>query len=190
MTLLYRHVFAGMWLSWALYWWALSRNVKPSVRTESTSSRLLHIVPLMLAVALLWLPHVPIPVLGERFVPLAAWPFWVGAAFTLAGLLFSVWARVHLGSNWSGVVTVKEDHELIQSGPYGIVRHPIYTGLLLAFAGSALARGEWRGFLAVVIVLWAFWRKLCTEERWMRERFGSAYQSYSERVPALVPFVL
>ena len=190
MTLLYRHLFAGMWLSWAIYWWALSRNVKPSVRTESTSSRLLHIVPLMLAVAFLWLPRVPVPVLGERFVPPAAWPFWVGAALTLAGLLFSVWARVHLGSNWSGVVTVKEDHQLIQSGPYGIVRHPIYTGLLLAFAGSALARGEWRGILAVVIVLWAFWRKLRTEERWMRERFGSAYESYSERVPALVPFGL
>ena len=77
MTLLYRHVFAGMWLSWALYWWALSRNVKPSVRTESTSSRLLHIVPLMLAVAFLWLPRVPVPVLGERFVPPTAWPFWV-----------------------------------------------------------------------------------------------------------------
>jgi protein-S-isoprenylcysteine O-methyltransferase Ste14 len=108
---------------------------------------------------------------------------------TLAGLLFSAWARVHLGGNWSGIVTVKEDHELVRSGPYGIVRHPIYSGLLLAVVGSALARGEWRGVVAVVIVFWAFRRKMQTEERWMRERFGNGYQAYSERVPALVPFI-
>jgi len=189
MSVVHRYLFPAVWLSWALYWWALSRNVKTSVRTEPIHSRLLHIVPLMIAATLLFPSHVPLPVLSERFMPPAAWPFWVGAASTLAGILFTVWARVHLGRNWSGVVTVKEDHELIQSGPYGIVRHPIYSGLLLAFAGSALARGEWRGVVAVAIVAWAFWRKLRTEERWMRERFGSAYQSYSERVPALVPSI-
>jgi len=189
MTLVHRYLFATMWLSWALYWWALSRNVKASVRTESIRSRLLHIVPLMIATALLFASRVPFPVLGERFMPPAAWPFWVGAALTLAGILFSVWARVHLGGNWSGIVTVKEDHELIRSGPYGIVRHPIYSGLLLAVVGSALARGEWRGVVAVVIVFWAFRRTMQTEERWMRERFGNTYQAYSERVPALVPFI-
>src|SRR6478609_91476 len=182
MTLLHRHLFAGMWLSWALYWWALSRHVKPSVRTESTSSRLSHIVPLMLAVALLWLPRVPVPILGERFVPPAAWPFWVGAALTLAGMLFSVWARVHLGSNWSGIVTVKRDHELVTSGPYAIVRHPIYTGLVLAFVGSAITLGEMRGVLAVVIVVASLWRKLRLEERWMAEQFGDDYERYRDRV--------
>ena len=101
-----------------------------------------------------------------------------------------MWARVHLGRNWSGIVTVKEGHELITGGPYAIVRHPIYTGLLLAFIGSALARGEWRGVLAVAVVLAALWRKLGLEERWMREQFGSAYQAYSQRVAALVPFLL
>ena len=187
MNFVYRYLFSSLWLGWGLYWWALSRNVKPVARTESMYSRLSHIVPLTIAAILIGSPRIPLPALGDRMLPLAAWPFWVGAALTAGGLLFTVWARVHIGTNWSGIVTVKENHELIQSGPYGIVRHPIYTGLLVAFVGSAIARGEWRGVIAVLIVLWAFSSKLQTEERYMREQFGDAYRTYSERVPALIP---
>ena len=96
-------------------------------------------------------------------------------------------ARRWLGRNWSGTVTVKHDHELVTGGPYGIVRHPIYTGLLGGFIGSAIALGEWRGLVAVVLVLIAFMRKIRLEERWMQERFGDAYRRYRQRVPALVP---
>jgi len=85
---------------------------------------------------------------------------------------------------------VKEDHELITSGPYGWVRHPIYTGLLLAIVGCALARGEWRGLLAVALVFGALWHKLKLEEKWMREQFGETYVVYSRRVAALVPHIL
>jgi protein-S-isoprenylcysteine O-methyltransferase Ste14 len=95
-----------------------------------------------------------------------------------------------LGRNWSGIVTLKENHELITQGPYNLVRHPIYTGLLVAFLGSALARGQWRGLIAVAIVFWALWRKLRLEERWMREQFGEQYVAYSKRVSALIPYVL
>src|ERR1700693_724924 len=190
MTLLYRYLFPVMWLSWAVYWWVLSRNVKVTARHEPLWSRLLHVIPLALAVLLLWFPRIPLPVLGDRFLPLIAWPFWAGVALTAGGLLFTVWARIKIGRNWSGIVTIKEGHELIPSGPYAIVRHPIYTGLLLAFVGSALARAEWRGILAVVIAWWALWRKLRFEERWLREQFGESYQAYSQRVAALVPFLL
>jgi protein-S-isoprenylcysteine O-methyltransferase Ste14 len=190
MTLLYRYLFPVMWLSWAAYWWALSRNVKVTARHEPLWSRLLHVIPLALACLLLWAPRIPLPVLGDRFLPLVAWPFWAGVALTAGGLLFTVWARIQIGRNWSGIVTIKEGHELVTSGPYAIVRHPIYTGLLLAFIGSALARAEWRGILAVAIALWALWRKLRFEERWMREQFGESYQAYSRRVAALVPFLL
>jgi protein-S-isoprenylcysteine O-methyltransferase Ste14 len=178
-----------MWLSWCAYWWAASRDVKMTARRESIRSRLLHIVPLMLAVILLWPRDFPVSPLAVRFLPLAEWPFWVGAVLTLAGLLFAVRARVFLGTNWSGIVTVKEGHELITSGPYGLVRHPIYTGLLLAFIGSALAGAEWRGVLAVCLVFLSFRRKLRIEERWMREQFGAAYDQYALCVPALVPYV-
>jgi protein-S-isoprenylcysteine O-methyltransferase Ste14 len=180
-----------MWVAWVGYWWLRSGNVKASSRREPLFSRLLHIVPLVLAGMLLWVPGVPlVPWLNARFVPLAEWAFWAGAALALAGFLFTVWAREHLGRNWSGIVTVKQDHELVVTGPYTLVRHPIYTGLLLAFAGSALARGEWRGVLAVVIALLALWRKLKLEERWMQEQFGEQYRAYKHRVAALVPFVL
>jgi protein-S-isoprenylcysteine O-methyltransferase Ste14 len=190
MSLVYRYLFPALWLGWVAYWWAMSANVKATVRRESVSSRLLHIVPLLLAAILLWVPQLPLPVLGERFLPPAAWPFWAGAVLTAGGLLFTVWARLHLGRNWSGTVTIKQGHELVTSGPYAIARHPIYTGLLLAFVGSALARSEWRGVLAVALAFWALWRKLKLEERWMREQFGDAYETYSRRVAALVPFVL
>ncbi len=114
----------------------------------------------------------------------------VGTALVLLGLAFTVWARVHLGRNWSGIVTVKQGHELIRSGPYRWVRHPIYTGLLLAFMGSAIALGQWRGVLAMLIVFAALWRKLRLEERWMIETFGAAYTAYRNEVAALIPFVL
>lgn len=190
MTLVYRYLFPVMWLSWAAYWWAASHNAKATARHESAASRLLHIVPLALATFLLLTPNSPISALGVRFLPLTVWPFWFGAAVTLAGLLFAVWARLHLGRNWSARITIKQDHDLITSGPYRVVRHPIYTGLLLAFVGTALARGEWRGVLAVVIAFCALWRKLRIEEQWMRAQFGVAYEDYSRRVAALVPFIL
>ncbi len=187
---LYPYIFPALWFSWAAYWWLLSRNVKAATRREGTVSRLLHVVPLLLGALLLWLPGGALPgVLTIRLFAWAPWEYWSGAALTAAGLLFTVWARAHIGRNWSGIVTVKQDHELITSGPYAIVRHPIYTGLLLAFVGSALARGEWRGVLAVVIVLLALWRKLRLEERWMSEQFGDQYAAYRQRVAALIPFV-
>jgi protein-S-isoprenylcysteine O-methyltransferase Ste14 len=179
-----------MWLSWAVYWWAVSRDVKSTLRRESLPSRLSHIVPLAIAVLLLSAGRVPITFLGERFLPLAEWPFWLGSLLTAGGLLFTVWARLHLGRNWSGTVTIKEGHELVTGGPYALVRHPIYTGLLLSFLGSALALGDWRGGLAFALAAGALWRKLRLEERWMRQQFGDAYQAYSQRVAALIPFVL
>ena len=191
MALVHRLLLPSMWVVWVGYWWLRSRNVKTASRHETLVSRLLHIVPLTLAGLLLWAPRVPlVPWLDARFVPEAEAAFWGGAGLALAGFLFTVWAREHLGRNWSGTVTVKQDHELIVAGPYAWVRHPIYTGLLLAFAGTALARGEWRGVLAVVIASLALWRKLRLEERWMEEQFGEQYRRYKQRVAALVPLIL
>jgi protein-S-isoprenylcysteine O-methyltransferase Ste14 len=114
----------------------------------------------------------------------------IGLALTFAGLAFAIWARMLLGGNWSSDVTLKRDHELIVVGPYRWVRHPIYTGILLALIGTALAVGEWRAVLAVVLAAAAFWRKLGIEEAVMRRQFGESYTRYGERVPALIPFVL
>ncbi len=188
MSLIYRSLFPALWLSWVLYWWIAARGVKRTERMEPPASSLVHVLPLLLAAWLLWAQRVPIEFLNERLFGWTPWAFWVGALLTAAGLAFSVWARAHIGRNWSGTVTIKQDHTLVCSGPYALVRHPIYTGLLLAFAGSALARGQWRGVFALLIAWAALWRKLQVEERWMRERFGEEYVAYQRRVPALVPF--
>jgi protein-S-isoprenylcysteine O-methyltransferase Ste14 len=187
---LYRYLFIALWVAWGAYWLISARGIKRPVRRESTLSRWLHYGPLMLAGWLLTdgAPHWP--PLREPFITRTVGVFWIAACITAAGLLFSVWARRHLGRNWSGSVTIKADHELVTSGPYRLARHPIYTGLVLAFAGNALVVAEWRGVLALVIVLLALWRKLKLEERFMREQFGQAYIDYSRRVSALVPFLL
>jgi protein-S-isoprenylcysteine O-methyltransferase Ste14 len=179
-----------LWAAWAVYWFIAARSVKETRRLESPLSRAGHIVPLFIAAWLLWTPTLPYHVLEGRFLPAVPATYWTGVVIVALGLLFAIWARNVLGRNWSGVVTVKQDHELIRRGPYRYVRHPIYTGLLIAFAGSAIARGEWRGLLALAIVFAALWRKLKLEERWMIETFGDAYLRYRAEVRALIPFVL
>jgi len=188
--LLHNYLYAAIWLAYVAYWRVMAGNVKETARLEPASSRVTRLVFMTCAILLLALPRVPLPFLNARFLPHGDGCFWAGAAVTACGLLFSVWARRHLGRNWSQAVTLKEDHELITSGPYALVRHPIYTGLLLALLGSAIARGEWRGALAVLIFFGVLWQKLRLEEKWMRTQFGESYESYSERVAALVPYII
>jgi protein-S-isoprenylcysteine O-methyltransferase Ste14 len=183
-------VFPGLWLLWALYWGIQSRGVKANVWAESVSSRLLHVVPMAAAALLLLVPAVPFLGLDQRYLPESPVLFWIGWLLATAGLSFTVWARRHLATNWSADVTLKADHELITSGPYALVRHPIYTGLLVGFVGSALALGRWRGIVAVVLMGLAQWRKVRIEERGMRQLFGERYREYERRVSALIPFIL
>ena len=190
MQTLYSSAVPALWLVWCIYWWVVGRDVKPVTRQESAASRAGHVLPLGIAVLLLALPTLPFGFLSGRILPERRSVFFVGFALVVAGLLFTVWARVYLGRNWSGIVTLKDGHELISGGPYRWVRHPIYSGLLLAIAGSAVVRGEWRGLLALVIAFAALWRKLKLEERWLGEAFGEQYAAYRARVYALVPFVL
>lgn len=190
MQIIYNNLFNALWLAWVVYWAVAAADVKPATRVEPALSRVAHIVPLAVAAVLLAWPLPGHGFLFDTLLPPGIWIFWVGAGMTAAGLLFTVWARVHLGRNWSGVVTLKQDHELITSGPYHLVRHPVYTGLLFAFLGSALARDDWRAVLALVIAVAALWRKLRMEESWLIEQFGDRYIEYRRRVAALVPGIL
>lgn len=189
--LLYEYVIRFLLLAWAVYWLLSASKVKATAREESIASSAAHLVPMFVAILLLFAPSsLPWGFLGERMLPGGPATHWIGAAVVAAGLAFTVWARVHLGKNWSGTVTVKSDHELIRSGPYRFVRHPIYSGALLAVAGTAIARGEWRGLLAVLILFATLWWKLQLEERWMGEAFGEDYAKYRSEVSALIPFVI
>jgi protein-S-isoprenylcysteine O-methyltransferase Ste14 len=180
----------AFWIIWIAVWVASARGVKQNERRESDTTRLGYSVLLWAAALLLVLRSVPLGPLDIRFVPDTPAVAALATVFVGIGLAFSIWARMHLGANWSARVTVKRDHALIRSGPYRLVRHPIYTGLLVAFIGTALLIGEWRGVLALALVLASFWSKLRLEERWMAETFGADYRDYQAKVAALIPFVL
>jgi protein-S-isoprenylcysteine O-methyltransferase Ste14 len=183
------YLFPALWVAWAAYWWLMARNVKTTARRESLASRLTHVLPLTLAAILFANGHLPVPALNRSLIPQTPISFTIGAVLTAAGLLFAVWARQVIGRNWSASVTVKQDHALVTSGPYAWVRHPIYTGLMVALIGSAVALGLVRAAIAVLIALAAISYKLRVEERVMLEQFGATYRAYSARVPRLIPFI-
>jgi len=114
---------------------------------------------------------------------------WVAAGLSVAGLCLCLWARVTLGRNWSADVTLKESHELIQQGPYGFVRHPIYTGMLTMFIGTVLLSGFVGGVLGVLVLFGSFWVKLKWEEKLMLQQFPNDYPAYMQRVKRLIPFL-
>jgi protein-S-isoprenylcysteine O-methyltransferase Ste14 len=180
--------FAVLWLAWLAYWIVAAHNVKATQRREPLPSLLARAALTLLTALLLALRVQPLAWLNARVLPQTMVAYWLGLLMVVVGLAFAVWARIHLGRNWSGSVTVKEEHELIRTGPYGLVRHPIYTGLLLAILGTAVAFGEWRGLLAFGFLTVAFLLKLRREERFMSESFPNDYPRYRAQVPALIPF--
>jgi protein-S-isoprenylcysteine O-methyltransferase Ste14 len=187
--LLYRHLILWVWTAWALYWLTAAVGNKATLRGEPLSSRLAYALPLILGGVLLGWPQLP----GAALLDLRLWPrlpltYGAGLALLLGGLAFAVWARVQLGRNWSGAVTVKQGHELIRSGPYRHVRHPIYTGILAAVLGTAICSGTVRAALGLTIIAIALTRKLRREEALLRELFPDQYPQYCAEVPALVPF--
>jgi protein-S-isoprenylcysteine O-methyltransferase Ste14 len=185
---LYRHIIFALWLAWALYWLVSAFSNKTTVRRQSLASRLAHFLPLIVGGVLIGHRHFPWEWLNARLWPRSLMAYWLGVALLAAGLAFAVWARVHLGRNWSGSVTVKEGHELIRTGPYGYVRHPIYTGLIAAVLGTAIASGTVRAFLGLVIIVVSLLYKLRLEEAFMRETFPDQYPGYAASVPRLIPF--
>jgi protein-S-isoprenylcysteine O-methyltransferase Ste14 len=184
----YRHIISALWLAWALYWLVSALSNKTTVRRESLASRLAYVLPLLAGGVLIGWRHLPWEWLNARLWPRSLAAYWLGVTLLAAGLSFSVWARVYLGRNWSGSVTVKEGHELVRTGPYGYVRHPIYTGLIVALLGTAITSGTLRAAVGLAIVIASFLYKLRLEETFMRETFPDQYPGYAASVPRLIPF--
>jgi protein-S-isoprenylcysteine O-methyltransferase Ste14 len=185
----YESFFPVLWIVFIVYWRIKAADTKTNQRLEPVASRLLRLLTILFAIVLLSTTRIPLPWLNLQLWPAGLWPFWLGAAVMIAGLLFAIWAREHLGRNWSQAVTIKRDHELITTGPYSVVRHPIYTGMLAGLLGTAIALSQVRGFIAFVLFFVMFWLKLRMEEQWMRSQFGDSYAAYADQTAALVPYL-
>jgi protein-S-isoprenylcysteine O-methyltransferase Ste14 len=189
MNAIFHWLIPALWLAWMLYWGVAAIGAKKTQQLESIQSRLSHIVPLVLGVIAICARGVLSPWLEQRYLPQTPFWFWLSAALVAAGLTFSIVARTWLGSNWSGVVTLKKDHELIRSGPYRWVRHPIYTGLLLALLGTALSIGNGRALIGLALIIISALRKIAIEEHFLSDQFGEDYARYRAQAKTLVPFV-
>lgn len=163
---------------------------KRTLRTQPLASRMFYVAVALLGCVFLGTHWLERGWLALRFVPGTEQTGLAGFVLTLAGAAFAVWARITLGKNWSGRPSVKADHELIIRGPYALARHPIYSGLLLGLAGTALAVGQWRAVIGVFLVGLAFIIKMANEEQFMMQTFPDVYPAYRKRVKALIPGVL
>lgn len=174
------YIFAGVWAITAL-------RVKRTKAREKSMDRLITLAVVIVAYELLFAQWLRFGVLRLRFVPQEAWIAYAGIVLTWLGTAISIWARYCLGEYWSARVTLKEGHQLIRSGPYAFVRHPIYLGMLVACVGTTLVVGEWRGIVAVVLLVAAHSRKAVREERMLTREFGDQYTAYKQTTGFLLP---
>ena len=182
-------VLSVCWGLFVLVWvvWAFRR--KPEKARLPRSGRVAYALVLSVAFCLLS-GRLGLGGLRWRVLPGGLVTTAAGETLLIAGLTVAVWARLCLGANWSGSVTLREGHELIDRGPYRYVRHPIYSGLLAMMVGTALILGHVGGFLGLGLGLLGFWQKLRQEERWLCGHFPAVYPAYMSRTKALVPGLL
>jgi protein-S-isoprenylcysteine O-methyltransferase Ste14 len=176
------------WIAWLVYWVAMAFTTKRTVERGG-------FIGYRLAVAIVFVGFVA----GGRLLHVSPQSqLWqttlalglVTDCIVVGGAAFTVWARITLGRNWSAEVTFKQDHELIESGPYALARHPIYTGLIVMALGTAINYGRAIGFGLLVALCGGLWWKARQEERMMTRHFTDAYAEYKTRVRAIIPFVL
>jgi protein-S-isoprenylcysteine O-methyltransferase Ste14 len=183
-------VIRACWIIFIAVWLLAATSAKRTIYRESRAERARYWILLVIAYFLVFrsntLPR-PFDWLGISHTKSSAW---AGALLCVSGLVFAIWARVILGRNWSGVITLKEGHELIERGPYRIVRHPIYTGILIMFAGTAVAIGYFGGFIGLLLLFVSFWMKLKREENLMLKHFPDEYSAYQRRVKRIIPFLV
>jgi protein-S-isoprenylcysteine O-methyltransferase Ste14 len=175
------------WIAFGLYWLASAFHRKVTKRRETYFQRLRYTLPLLIAFYFLFRSAAHSGWLGIRFVPAGPVFEWHGVAITAAGTGLAIWARWHLGSNWSGMVTLKEGHELIRSGPYRAIRHPIYTGILVALVGTSVTVGEVRGLIAVAVALFSFYLKARREESFLAQEFGPGFTEHQRHTGMFLP---
>lgn len=189
MTIAFQSIVGVCWAVFILFWLISAPWAKVVAEKESVWSGLAHRIPLACGYILLAAQHLP-PPLNLSITPRADWTGAMGASICILGLLVTLWARWTLGGNWSSAVTFKQGHELIRTGPYRFVRHPIYTGLLVMALGAVLDFGQLRCWLSLPVMTAGFWIKLRLEEKLLLRHFPREYPMYKTQVKALVPFII
>ena len=179
----------GLWIAFILYWSRASIGDSTIARSESRGSRFIHEILVNIAFLLLFLQIFPhIPGLTHRLLPASTILTTEGLMLQIAMFILAIWARSHLGRHWRGVIAILGNHQLIRSGPYRLVRHPIYTAMLGMFVGTAIVSGGLYALLGVVLAAVAYWRKVRIEEHYLHQAFGEEYAEYSRMTPALIPY--
>ena len=176
-----------LWVIWAVSWLLAA---KWSSRSHSSAGRIAQLPYRLIITAgyVLLFGVSPGRASGHFFV-LSQWGGWIMTALTAVGFAFTWWARLHLGKLWSPFVTRKDEHRIIETGPYRIVRHPIYTGVILASVTVAVLKGNLYAFTGAFLIGAGFWTKARLEERFLSEQLGpETYAGYRRRVPMLIPF--
>lgn len=174
------------WLAWAMSWFAAALWSDRAVKRPGFGREALYRAITLAGVGLLFFGRsLPDAVLWSA----GAAAGWALVAVAVLGFLFCWWARLHLGRLWSGWVTKKADHRIVDTGPYGLVRHPIYTGLIAAAFATAAIKGTARALAGAALMTFGMWIKARLEERFLSGELGAeAYGAYRRRVPMLIPF--
>jgi protein-S-isoprenylcysteine O-methyltransferase Ste14 len=175
------------WMAFVIYWAVKAAKTRETKAQEPLVSRYLVMLILLCGYSLVFSPRARIGFLAKPFVPNTLGVMGLGIALTWLGIMVAIWARYHLAEYWSARVTIKMDHQLIRTGPYARMRHPIYSGLLLATLGTALAIGEWRGLVALGLALIAYSIKAKREEAMLAGQFGSAFEEHRRHTGFLLP---
>ncbi|MBZ5538222.1 MAG: isoprenylcysteine carboxylmethyltransferase family protein [Acidobacteriia bacterium] len=173
-----------LWLLFSVYWSIAAKDSAATKTSEPVWSRQLHLILVNGALLLLVFS---VPGLTRRFLPSSRFLVATGLMIQAVFILLAVWARQRLGSNWSGEVRIAAEHQLVRSGPYRFIRHPIYTAVLGMYCGTALVSGEIHAPVALVMVTLTYWRKIRLEERALGDTFGAEYDAYRRDTWALVP---
>jgi len=187
MNMNFGEVIRWLWICVGIFWVAGWLGSKRSARSQPTGSRALQLSFELAAFYLLLYKLGLPPFLRMRVLPDSLTTHWIAVALAAAGAALAVWARLSLGTNWSARVTIKEQHELVRTGPYALVRHPIYSGLLLMVLGTAVEIGQVRGFVALALAFTGWFLKSRTEDAFMEQHFGNEYMQYKQEVKGLIP---
>lgn len=175
-----------MWIVWGVYWFISSRSAKIAVKQESGAGRFLHLALMTIGISL-FVVRFDLGPLNHHFLPNTPSTNLASVLLVADGVGLSVWARYHLGQYWSSSVSLKEDHRIIETGPYAYLRHPIYSGIILAIMGSFLSTATYRALLGFAVIVTALCVKATREEHLLSGELGSAYTDYRRHTGFLMP---